>query len=116
MEIHQLRSTYLIDEADYIACHNQSYVNQYDLLKGLKKGGTFRIKYIWSEQELETNLTSKMKKYIAKMILISTQLMLLRLQQEIGLGNRINMIMQSAFFKLANIIPEEEATKYLKNL
>ena len=66
MEIHPIRSTYLIDNADYIACHNQSYVNQYDLLKGLKKGGTFVLNTIWNESELETHLPAKMKNYLAE--------------------------------------------------
>ena len=60
-----IRSTYLIDEADYIACHNQSYVNQYDLLKGLKEGGVFVLNTIWSQEELEQHLPAKMKKFIA---------------------------------------------------
>ncbi|MGL6104553.1 pyruvate:ferredoxin (flavodoxin) oxidoreductase [Romboutsia sp.] len=109
-----IRSTYLIDNADYIACHNQSYVNQYDLLKGLKKGATFVLNTIWDESELETHLPAKMKNYIAKNDINFYTVNATKIAQEIGLGNRINMIMQSAFFKLANIIPEEEATDYLK--
>ena len=109
-----IRSTYLIDNADYIACHNQSYVNEYDLLKGLKKGGTFVLNTIWSEQELESHLPAKMKNYLANNDINFYTVNATKIAQEIGLGNRINMIMQSAFFKLANIIPEEEATNYLK--
>ena len=110
-----IRSTYLIDNADYIACHNQSYVNQYDLLKGLKKGGTFVLNTIWNESELETHLPAKMKNYLAKNEIKFYIVNATKIAQEIGLGNRINMIMQSAFFKLANIIPEDEATQYLKD-
>ena len=110
-----IRSTYLIDNADYIACHNQSYVNQYDLLKGLKKGGTFVLNTIWNESELETHLPAKMKNYLAKNEIKFYTVNATKIAQEIGLGNRINMIMQSAFFKLANIIPEDEATQYLKD-
>ena len=110
-----IRSTYLIDEADYIACHVQAYVNQYDLLKGLKKGGTFVLNTIWNESELETHLPAKMKNYLAKNEIKFYTVNATKIAQEIGLGNRINMIMQSAFFKLANIIPEDEATQYLKD-
>lgn len=110
-----IRSTYLIDSADYIACHNQSYVTQYDLLKGLKSNGTFVLNTIWDEKELEEHLPAKMKNYLAKNNIDFYTVNATKIAQEIGLGNRINMIMQSAFFKLANIIPEEEATKYLKS-
>ncbi len=110
-----IRSTYLIDNADYIACHNQSYVNQYDLLKGLKNGGVFVLNTIWDKDELETHLPSKMKNFIAKNNIQFYTVNATKIAQDIGLGNRINMIMQSAFFKLANIIPEEEATNYLKD-
>ncbi|WP_195941077.1 pyruvate:ferredoxin (flavodoxin) oxidoreductase [Romboutsia sp. 1001713B170131_170501_G6] len=110
-----IRSTYLIDSADYIACHNQSYVTQYDLLKGLKSNGTFVLNTIWDEKELEDHLPAKMKNYLAKNNIDFYTVNATKIAQEIGLGNRINMIMQSAFFKLANIIPEEEATKYLKS-
>ena len=109
-----IRSTYLIDEADYIACHNQSYVYQYDLLKGLKKGGVFVLNCIWNEAELEANLPAKMKKYIVENDIKFYTVNATKIASEVGLGNRINMVMQSAFFKLANIISEEDAVKYLK--
>ena len=110
-----IRSTYLIDEADYIACHNQSYVNQYDLLKGLKEGGVFVLNTIWSQEELEQHLPAKMKKFRADNNINFYTVNATKIAQEIGLGNRINMIMQSAFFKLAAIIPETEAVEYLKD-
>ncbi|MGL6106178.1 pyruvate:ferredoxin (flavodoxin) oxidoreductase [Romboutsia sp.] len=110
-----IRATYLIDEADYIACHNQSYVHQYDLLKGLKKGGTFVLNTIWNEAELEAHLPAKMKKYIAENEIKFYTVNATKIAEEIGLGNRINMIMQSAFFKLAEIISEEDAVGYLKD-
>ena len=110
-----IRSTYLIDEADYIACHNQSYVNQYDLLKGLKEGGVFVLNTIWSQEEIEQHLPAKMKKFIADNNINFYTVNATKIAQEIGLGNRINMIMQSAFFKLAAIIPETEAVEYLKD-
>ena len=110
-----IRSTYLIDEADYIACHNQSYVYQYDLLKGLKKGGIFVLNTIWNEDELNEHLPAAMKNYMAKNDIQFYTVNGTKLGQEIGLGNRINMIMQSAFFKLAQIIPEADAVEYLKD-
>ncbi|MDU6250006.1 MAG: 2-oxoacid:acceptor oxidoreductase family protein, partial [Paeniclostridium sordellii] len=110
-----IRSTYLIDEADYIACHNQAYVYQYDLLKGLKKGGVFVLNTIWNENELNEHLPAAMKNYIAKNDIQFYTVNGTKLGQEIGLGNRINMIMQSAFFKLAQIIPEADAIEYLKD-
>ena len=109
-----IRAPYLIDEADYIACHNQSYVNQYDLLKGLKKGGTFVLNCLWDEKELDEKLPAKMKRFIAENDIEFYTVNAIKIASEIGLGNRINMIMQAAFFKLANIIPVEKASEYLK--
>lgn len=109
-----IKSSYLIDEADYIACHNQSYVNQYDLLRGLKPGGTFVLNCLWSEAELEQHLPAELKKKIATRNINFYTVNATKIAESIGLGNRINMIMQAAFFKLANIIPLEEAIKYLK--
>ena len=111
-----IRSTYLIDEADYIACHTQAYVYQYDgLLDGLKKGGTFVFNTIWDQAGLEEHLPAHLKQYIAKNDIQFYTVNATKIAQEIGLGNRINMIMQSAFFKLAAIIPETEAVEYLKD-
>lgn len=109
-----IKSTYLIDEADYIACHNQSYTAQYDLLKGLKKGGTFVLNCKWDTKELEAKLPNTMKKYIAENDILFYIINATDLAAEIGLGNRINMIMQASFFKLAKVIPVDEAVKYLK--
>ena len=109
-----IRSPYLIDEADYIACHNQAYVNQYDVLKGLKKGGTFVLNCIWDPSEVEAHLPARMKRYMAENDIQFYTVNATKIASEIGLGNRINMIMQAAFFKLANIIEEKEAVVYLK--
>ena len=109
-----IRSPYLIDEADYIACHNQSYVQQYDVLKGLKKGGTFVLNCIWDEKEVEEHLPAQMKRYIADHEINFYTVNATKIAAEIGLGNRINMIMQAAFFKLAAIIDEKDAVTYLK--
>lgn len=109
-----IRSPYLIDEADYIACHNQAYVQQYDLLTGLKKGGTFVLNCIWDENELGEHLPAKMKRFMAENEIKFYTVNATKIAEEIGLGNRINMIMQAAFFKLAAIIDEKEAITYLK--
>lgn len=110
-----IRSTYLLDEADYIACHKQSYVYQYDVIKGLRKGGNFVLNTIWTPEELDAHLPAALKRYIARNDIQFYTLDAVNIAKEIGLGNRINMICQSAFFKLAEIIPEEDAVKYLKD-
>jgi pyruvate-ferredoxin/flavodoxin oxidoreductase len=110
-----IRSTYLIDEADYVACHNQSYVYQYDLLKGLKKGGTFVLNCKWNAEEVSALMPAAMKRYIAKNNIEFYTIDATSIAEEIGLGNRINMIMQAAFFKLAKVIDIDDAVKYLKD-
>ncbi len=109
-----IRSTYLIDEADYVACHNQSYVTQYDVLSGLKKGGTFVLNCKWNAEELDAHLPGEMKKFIADNDIKFYTINATDIAAEIGLGNRINMVMQSAFFKLADVMPVEKALGYLK--
>ncbi len=109
-----IRSTYLIDEADYIACHNQSYVTQYDVLAGLRKGGTFVLNCQWNAEELDANLPGEMKKFIADNEIKFYTINATDIADSIGLGNRINMVMQSAFFKLADVLPVETALGYLK--
>ncbi len=110
-----IKSTYLINRADFIACHNQSYVDKYDVLAGLKPGGSFLLNCIWSAEELDERLPGSMKRYLAKNNINLYTLNAVKIAQEIGLGGRINMIMQAAFFKIANIIPVEEALKHLKD-
>ena len=110
-----IRSPYLVSRADYIACHNKSFLYNLDVLKGLKKEGNFVLNCPWNEEELENHLPSMFKRYIAKNNIKFYIIDANAIAREIGLGNRINMIMQSAFFKLANIIPIEDAVKYLKN-
>ncbi|HJD96973.1 pyruvate:ferredoxin (flavodoxin) oxidoreductase [Mailhella massiliensis] len=108
-----IRSSYLVDAADFIACHNQSYVGKYDLLRGIKEGGTFLLNCMWSDEELEQHLPAAMKRVIAGRHIRFYTINAVDIALEIGLNTRINMIMQSAFFKLANIIPVEEACRYL---
>ncbi|WP_027625858.1 pyruvate:ferredoxin (flavodoxin) oxidoreductase [Clostridium lundense] len=109
-----IKSPYLINKADFVACHNQAYVHKYNVLTGLKPNGTFLLNCIWSDEELEAQLPASMKNFIAKNNIRFCTMNAVKIAQEIGLGGRINMIMQSAFFKLANIIPVEDAVKYLK--
>ena len=110
----EIKSPYLVEKADFIACHNQAYVYKYNVLEGLKKNGKFLLNTIWSEEELDKKLPAEMKKFIAENNIEFYTLNAVKIAQEIGLGGRINMIMQSAFFKIANIIPIEDAVKYLK--
>lgn len=109
-----IKSTYLITGADFIACHNQAYVRQYDLLKGLKKGGTFLLNCQWNEEELEEKLPGNMKRYLSRNNIDFYIIDATSIAAEIGLGGRINMIMQAAFFKLAEVIPIDDAIKYMK--
>ncbi|MCR4724082.1 MAG: pyruvate:ferredoxin (flavodoxin) oxidoreductase [Clostridia bacterium] len=109
-----IKSTYLITEADFVACHNESYVHAYDVLAGLKKGGTFLLNCTWDDAALDKHLPASMKQYIAKNNIKFYTIDATDLGVKIGLGNRINMIMQSAFFALTKVIPVEDAEKYLK--
>ena len=109
-----IKSTYLISDADFISCSKQSYVHSYDLLKGLKKGGTFLLNCLWDDKELEANLPASMKRYIAENEIKFYTINATKIAVDIGLGGRINMIMQSAFFKLSEVLPIEEAVEHLK--
>ncbi|MDY6906126.1 MAG: pyruvate:ferredoxin (flavodoxin) oxidoreductase [Thermodesulfobacteriota bacterium] len=110
-----IQSTYLIDAADYIACHKTSYVNTYDVLEGIKEGGTFLLNAKWTTEEMETNLPAAMRRTIAQKKLKFYTIDAVKIAGEVGLGGRINMIMQTAFFKLANVIPVEDAINHLKD-
>jgi pyruvate-ferredoxin/flavodoxin oxidoreductase len=109
-----IKSTYLIAEADFVSCSTQAYVKQYDMLEGLKKGGTFLLNTVWSPEELDNELPAEMKKYIAENDIKFYTINATKIAEDIGLGRRTNMIMQSAFFKLAEVIPMDEAVGYLK--
>ena len=110
-----IKSPYLINKADFVSCSNQSYVFKYNVLEGLKPGSTFLLNTIWSPEEVETHLPAAYKRYIANNDIKFYTINAVKIAQEIGLGGRTNMIMQSAFFKLANIIPIDDAIKYLKD-
>jgi len=109
-----IKSRYLVFDADYIACHNKSFLYQYDLLKGLKKNGTFVLNCPWKPEELDEHLPACLKRYLAQNNINFYMIDAINIAQKIGLGARINMIMQAAFFKLANVIPVQDAVEYLK--
>ncbi|MBU5483138.1 pyruvate:ferredoxin (flavodoxin) oxidoreductase [Clostridium sp. MSJ-11] len=110
-----IRSSYLVYNSDYIACHNRSFLYNYDLLKGLKKGGTFLLNCPWKEDELDEKLPASIKKYIADNNINFYTIDAVNIARNIGLGGRINMVMQAAFFKLSKVISIEDAVKYLKD-
>ncbi|WP_215492402.1 pyruvate:ferredoxin (flavodoxin) oxidoreductase [Fenollaria sporofastidiosus] len=110
-----IKSTYLISHADFISCSKQSYIHLYDLLDGLKDGGTFLLNCIWDEKELEENLPNKLKRAIAEHHAKFYTINATRIAEEIGLGGRTNMIMQAAFFKLSEVLPLDEAISHLKD-
>lgn len=109
-----IRSTYLIEHADFVACHTPAYLHTYDLLKGLKKGGTFLLNTTWSQEQILKNLPKKMKSYLAENEIRFYTINAMQLAMEVGLGGRINTAMETAFFYLANIIPTEEILPILK--
>ncbi|HVQ00511.1 MAG TPA: pyruvate:ferredoxin (flavodoxin) oxidoreductase [Candidatus Thermoplasmatota archaeon] len=110
-----IHSSYLIDKADYIACHQPSYVDKYDLLEGIRDGGTFVLNSPWNLEEMETCLPNSLKKTIAQKHLRFYTIDAVKIAEEIGLGGRINMVMQTVFFKLSNVLPIDQAIQYLKD-
>ena len=111
-----IKSAYLIDQADFVACHNQSYVTRYDMTGDIKEGGTFLLNTTWTPEQLETELPAKMKNDIAKKHIKFYTLDGLKVINEIGARKGVNTVMQAAFFKLADIIPYEDAEKYMKSM
>ncbi len=110
-----IQSTYLIDTADYVACHKDNYVEVYDVLEGIKEGGIFVLNSPWTLEEMEEKLPVDMRRTIARKKLKFFNIDAVKIAGQVGLGGRINMIMQTAFFKLANVIPVDEALGYLKD-
>jgi pyruvate-ferredoxin/flavodoxin oxidoreductase len=110
-----IQSPYLIDQADLIACHNPSYIGRYDVLEGIKTGGIFLLNSSWSAEEMESRLPADVKRTIAGKKLKFYNIDAVKIAQEIGLGSRINAIMQAAFFKIANVIPSDDAVDYIKD-
>ncbi len=109
-----IQSPYLVQSADYIACHNPAYVDKYDLLAGIKKGGTFVLNCPWGPEDLERHLPASLKRTIAEKGLKFYTIDAVKIAGEVGLGGRINMIMQTVFFKLAGVLPVDEAIAQLK--
>lgn len=110
-----IRGSYLVTSANFVACHNPSYINKYDIVQELKADGTFLLNCSWNEEELDLYLPNKVKRYIAENGINFYTIDAVEIAKEIGLGNRTNTILQSAFFKLANIIPFDDAVKYMKD-
>ena len=106
---------YLVHQADFIACHRQSYVHNFDLLQGIKDGGTFLLNCTWSEDELEEKLPASLKRCIARNQVKFYIIVAVGIARKIGLGGRINMVMQSAIFKLANVNPLNLTISKLKD-
>ncbi len=109
-----IKSTYLIRQANFVACHNPSYVDKYNMVQELVDGGTFLLNCPWNMEELEKHLPGQVKAYIADHNIKFYTIDGIKIGKEIGLGGRINTVLQSAFFKLAAIIPEEEAIDLMK--
>lgn len=109
-----IQSSYLIDVADFVACHNRAYVRLYDVLEGIRDGGTFLLNSPWTLEQMEKRLPGSMKRAIARKKLKFYNIDAVKIAVEVGLGQRINMIMQTAFFKLADVIPVDDAIEYLK--
>ena len=109
-----IKATYLIEEADYIACHNQAYIHTFDLTKGLKDGGTFVLNCRLSKDELDKLLPARLKRELAKKHAKFYIVDAIQIAEDIGLGNRISMVMQGVFFRLNGILSEEKAKEYLK--
>lgn len=110
-----IKSTYLINKANFVACHNPSYVRKYNMVQDLKEGGTFLLNCGWDIDGLEEHLPGQAKRYIAENGIKLYTIDGIKIGKELGLGGRINTILQSAFFKLSNIIPEEKAIELMKS-
>ena len=109
-----IRSPYLVNTPDFVACHVPSYLDKYDMLKGLKKDGTFLLNSIWDAEETKKHLPDHMKKYLAENQINFYIINATAIAEELGLGTRTNTIMQAAFFKVANVIPYEQAESEMK--
>jgi pyruvate-ferredoxin/flavodoxin oxidoreductase len=110
-----IRSPYLVNAADFVACHVPAYLEKYDMLKGLKKGGIFLLNSIWDVEETKKRLPDHMKKYLAEKEIQFYIINATSIAEEIGLGNRTNTIMQSAFFKVAEVIPYKDTVAEMKD-
>ncbi|MBU5334225.1 pyruvate:ferredoxin (flavodoxin) oxidoreductase [Anaerocolumna aminovalerica] len=110
-----IKATYLINKANFVACHNPSYIRKYNMVQDLKDNGTFLLNCSWNMDEIEEHLPGQVKRYIAKHNIKFYTIDGIQIGKDVGLGTRINTVLQAAFFKLANIIPVEDAVKYMKD-
>ncbi|WP_457788894.1 pyruvate:ferredoxin (flavodoxin) oxidoreductase [Anaeromassilibacillus sp. SJQ-5] len=110
-----IKSTYFVNKADFVACHNPSYVAKYDMVSDVKPGGIFLLNCSWDGAELDAHLPAAMKRYIAKNDIKFYTIDATHLAKGLGLGNRTNTILQAAFFKLAKVIPVEDAVQFMKD-
>ncbi|HBS86655.1 MAG: pyruvate:ferredoxin (flavodoxin) oxidoreductase [Bacteroidetes bacterium GWF2_38_335] len=111
---HPIRAPYLVGTPDFVACHVPSYLDKYDMLKGIKEGGSFLFNSIWDEEETKNRFPDHMKKTLAEKKIRLYIINATKIAEEIGLGNRTNTIMQAAFFKVSNVIPYDLAVKEMK--
>jgi len=111
---HKIQSPYLLTHSDFIACHNPAFVTQYDLLDGIREGGAFLLNSPWTLEEMENKLPNALKRTIAQKKLKFYNIDAVKIATDLGLGGRINMIMQAAFFQIAKVIPPEEAFRHMK--
>ncbi len=111
----KIKSTYYINQADFVACHNPAYISKFPIVDDVKKGGTFLLNCQWTDEELEEHLPGHVKRLIANNGIKFYTIDGIKIGKEIGLGGRINTVLQSAFFKLAKILPEEDAIRYMKD-
>ena len=109
-----IRSTYLVNTPNFVACHVQAYLRMYNVTRGLRKGGTFLLNTVWDGEELAKNLPNKIKRYFAENDITVYYINATKIAQEIGLGNRTNTILQSAFFRITEVIPVELAVEQMK--
>lgn len=109
-----IRSTYLVTTPNFVACHVQAYLHMYDVTRGLQKNGTFLLNTVWEGDDLAKNLPNRVKKYVADNNIKVFYINATKIAQEIGLGNRTNTILQSAFFRITNVIPVDLAVKQMK--
>ncbi len=108
-------SAYYVTMADFVACHNESYMKRYDIVDEVKEGGTFLLNTVWTEEELEKNLPNKAKRLLARRKIRFYTIDATNIAAEIGLGNRTNSVLQAAFFKLSGVLPIEQAVDYMKD-
>jgi pyruvate-ferredoxin/flavodoxin oxidoreductase len=112
---HKIQSPYLLTHSDFIACHNPAFVKQYEILEGIRPGGSFLLNSPWSVEEMEKEIPDRVKRVIVQKKLNFYNIDAVKIATDLGLGGRINMIMQAAFFQIANVIPPEEAFKHMKD-